>query len=201
MTRRLSPWVYSGMVVLAAMAAPVRADLKVGTVNYARLMQESPQAKAVQDALRAEFGARQKEIQSEQASLKAKQDALQKDGPTMAPDEAAKVEKEVREGSRDVQQKVTEFQDDLNQRQNEELSKLNKLLVDEVQNYAQSQSYDLILADGVGDGVLFAGKPLDITPQILGALLAHSATRPPAAAPSGASPAAAPKAPSTPSGK
>ncbi len=201
MTRRLSPWVYSGMLVLAAMAAPAWADLKVGTVNYTRLMQESPQAKAVQDALRAEFGGRQKELQAEQASLKAKEDALQKDGPTMSADDVARIQKELRDGNRDMQQKLTEFQDDVNQRQNEELSKLNKLLVDEVQNYAQNQSYDLILADGVGDGVLFAGKPLDITPQILGALLAHSATRPPAAAASGATPAAAPKAPSTPSGK
>jgi len=47
----------SAAVTMAAAAAPAWADLKIGVVNYAKLMQESPQAKAAQDALRGEFAA------------------------------------------------------------------------------------------------------------------------------------------------
>ena len=66
----------SGVVALAAVAAPAWADLKVGVVNYAKLMQESPQAKAAQDALRGEFAGKQKDLQTQQQALKTKEIAL-----------------------------------------------------------------------------------------------------------------------------
>jgi outer membrane protein len=166
-----------GLLVLGASAAPAWADLKIGVVNYTKLMQESPQAKTVQEALRGEFASRQKDLQSQQVALKAKEEALQKDSVTMTPEQLARLQKELRDGNRELSQKVTEFQDDLNGRQNEELSKLQKALVEEVQTFALAQKFDLVLADGV----IFASPVLDITPQILTALQARNAARPPAA--------------------
>ncbi len=48
-----------------------------------------------------------------------------------------------------------------------------------MQNYAQAQKFDLVLADGV----IFAAPVLDITPQVLSALQARGVRAP---APSGA---------------
>jgi outer membrane protein len=182
-------------VAWSAVAAPAWADLKIGVVQYARLMQESPQAKAAQDALRAEFAGKQKELQGEQAALKAKEEALQKDGATMTADQRSKAERELRDGNRDLQQKVQGYQDDFNARQNEELSKLQKALVEEVQSFAQGEKFDLVLADGV----IFASPVLDITPQVLAALQAHGVRAP--AANGSSSGAAAPKPASPPKGK
>ncbi len=177
---RFRGWVtaVSGMAILAAAASPAYADLKIGVVQYSRLMQESPQAKAAQDALRSEFAGKQKEIQTQQTSLKSKEDSLQRDSATMSGDQRAQSEKDLREGNRQLQMKVNEYQDDFNARQNEELSKLQKVLVEEVQQYAQAQHFDLVLADGV----IFAGPALDITPQILSALQARGPVAPGAAA-------------------
>jgi hypothetical protein len=69
---------------------------------------------------------------------------------------------------------VQQYQDDFNARQNEELSKLQKTLVEEVQNYAQGQKFDLVLADGV----IFASPVLDITPQVLSGLQARGVRAP-----------------------
>ena len=159
----------TGVVALAAAAAPAWADLKVGVVNYAKLMQESPQAKAAQDALTAEFAGKQKDLKSHQQTLKNKEDSLQRDSVTMSADQRTAAERELREGNRDLQVKVQQYQDDFNARQNEELSKLQKTLVEEVQNFAQGQKFDLVLADGV----IFAAPVLDITPQVLSALQAR----------------------------
>ena len=104
----------------------------------------------------------------------------------MSLEQRAKAEKELRDSNRELQQKVQEYQDDFNARQNEELSKLQKALVEEVQTFAQGEKFDLVLADGV----IFAGPALDITPQVLAALQARG-VRP------GSSGAAAPK-PTTP---
>ncbi|HEY3731249.1 MAG TPA: OmpH family outer membrane protein [Steroidobacteraceae bacterium] len=165
--------VMAGVVALAA-AAPAWADLKIGVVNYAKLMQESPQAKAAQDALRAEFAGKQKELQTQQAALKSKEDNLQRDQGTMSSEQRNGIERDVRDGNRELSLKANQFQDDFNARQNEELSKLQKMLVEEVQNYAQGQKFDLVLADGV----IFAAPVLDITPQILSALQARGVRAP-----------------------
>jgi outer membrane protein len=166
--------VLSGVVALAAAAAPAWADLKVGVVNYSKLMQESPQAKAAQDALRGEFAGKQKELQSQQQALKSKEDSLQRDSATMTADQRSAAERDLRDGNRELQLKVQQYQDDFNARQNEELSKLQKTLVEEVQNYAQGQKFDLVLADGV----IFASPVLDITPQVLSGLQARGVRAP-----------------------
>jgi outer membrane protein len=195
MTRRSWSVLISGILALGAAATPAWADLKIGVVQYARLMQESPQAKAAQDALRGEFAGKQKELQGQQAALKAKEEALQKDGATMTADQRTKAERDLRDGNRDLQQKVQAYQDDFNARQNEELSKLQKALVEEVQTYAQGEKFDLVLADGV----IFAGPALDITPQVLAALQAHGVRAPAAGASS--SGATAPKTATPPKAK
>ncbi len=166
--------VVSGVVALAAVAAPAWADLKIGVVNYSKLMQESPQAKAAQDALRGEFAGKQKELQTQQQSLKSKEDSLQRDSATMTADQRTAAERDLRDGNRELQLKVQQYQDDFNARQNEELSKLQKTLVEEVQNFAQGQKFDLVLADGV----IFASPVLDITPQVLSGLQARGVRAP-----------------------
>src|SRR6202034_1477432 len=166
--------VLSGVVALAAVAAPAWADLKIGVVNYSKLMQESPQAKAAQDALRGEFAGKQKELQTQQQSLKTKEESLQRDSATMSADQRTAAERDLRDGNRELQLKVQQYQDDFNARQNEELSKLQKTLVEEVQNYAQGQKFDLVLADGV----IFASPVLDITPQVLSGLQARGVRAP-----------------------
>ena len=60
----------------------------------------------------------------------------------------------------------TEFQEDLNLRQNEELGSLQRSLLAEVQQYAQAQGFDLV----VGDGVLFASTTVNITDEVLRAI-------------------------------
>jgi outer membrane protein len=166
--------VLSGVMALAAVAAPAWADLKIGVVNYSKLMQESPQAKAAQDALRGEFAGKQKELQTQQQTLKSKEDSLQRDSATMTADQRTAAERDLRDGNRELQLKVQQYQDDFNARQNEELSKLQKTLVEEVQNYAQGQKFDLVLADGV----IFASPVLDITPQVLSGLQARGVRAP-----------------------
>ena len=164
----------SGVAALAAAAAPAWADLKIGVVNYAKLMQESPQAKAAQDALRGEFAGKQKDLQTQQQSLKSKEESLQRDSATMSADQRTAAERELRDGNRELQLKVQQYQDDFNARQNEELSKLQKTLVEEVQTFAQAQKFDLVLADGV----IFAAPVLDVTPQVLSALQARGVRAP-----------------------
>jgi outer membrane protein len=165
--------------------ATAQAEVKIGVVSMERLISESPQGKAVGDALRSEATAKQRELLALQASLKAKQDKLEKDGATMTADQRAKAEKELRDGSRDISQKQQDYQEELTNRQNEELSKLQNAMVTEVQGYALAQKFDLVMASGV----VFASNALDITAAVLGQLQAKAPAAP-AAAPAAPKPAA-----------
>ena len=146
------------------------ADLKIGVVDYGKLMEASPQAKTVVEAIRTEFTPRQRDLQNEQQSLKAKEDKLQKDGATMTEDQRQRTEKELRDSYRDLSRKQQEVQDDFNARRNEEMSRLQKILIEEVRVYAKAQNFDLVIADGV----IYSTPTLDITPAILTALQSHA---------------------------
>jgi outer membrane protein len=169
MTRGLSVFksTFWGLAVAAVIAAsPVQAEIKIGYVNYGQLIEAAPQAKAIADAIRNEFTPRQRELQTQQQTLKTREDKLQKDGATMSEDQRAKAEKELRDSYRDLQRKQSEVQDDFNARRNEELSRLQRTLIEEVRTYAKAQNFDLIVADGV----IYANPTIDITAAILSAL-------------------------------
>jgi outer membrane protein len=172
-------WVVAA--VATAAAAPAQAEIKIGYVNYGQLVEAAPQAKAIADAIRNEFTPRQRELQTQQTSLKAREDKLQKDGATMTEDQRSKAEKDLRDSYRDLQRKQSEVQDDFNARRNEELSRLQRTLIEEVRTYAKAQNFDLIVADGV----IYANPTIDITPAILTALQSHApkASSAPAATP------------------
>jgi outer membrane protein len=166
-----------GMAFLLATGS-ARAEMKVAVVDYGKLMEESPQAKAVSDALKSEFTPRQRDLQAQQAAVKSKEDRLQKDAATMTQDQRTRADKELRDGARDFARKQSELQDDFNARKNEEMSRLQRTLIEEVRAYAKAQGFDLVFADGV----IYSTPAFDITPAILTALQARPA-RPGAATP------------------
>ena len=192
MNGKLTVWALAAVGALVAM--PAWAELKIGVVDYGKLYEESPQAKSAMEAIRTEFTPRQRELQNQQATLKAKEEKLQKDGATMSEDQRGRVEKDLRDSYRDLQRKQQEAQDDFNARRNEEMSRLQRALIEQVRIYGKAQNFDLIVADGV----IYATPTLDITPQILAALKSAPAGAAKPAA-STQSPAAAPAA--KPSGK
>ena len=162
-------WTIALVGALAVMPAWA-AELKIGVVDYGKLMQDSPQAKTVVEAIRTEFTPRQRDLQNQQQSLKAKEEKLQKDAATMTEDQRQRLEKELRDNVRDLTRKQQEVQDDFNARRNEEMSRLQRALIDEVRVYAKAQNFDLVVADGV----IYTTPSLDITPAILAALQAHA---------------------------
>ena len=171
--RGLGRWTIGLVAAVGALSAsPAWAELKIGVVDYGRLVEESPQAKSALDSIRTEFTPRQRDLQNQQASLKAKEDRLQKDGATMAQDQRTNAEKDLRDGYRELQRKQTEVQDDFNARRNEEMSRLQKTLIEQVRIYAKAQNFDLVIADGV----IYTTPTIDITPAILAQLQANPGT-------------------------
>jgi outer membrane protein len=151
------------------------AEIKVATVNFQRLMDESNQAKAASQALQDEFSPRQRDLQQRAKDLQAKQEKLNRDGAVMAEKEKSALERDVTKAQRDLQSDGEAFTEEVNNRRNEELNKVQALLVSEIQAYAKSNGYDLILPSSVA---VFAKDTLDVTTPVLAYLQSRPATAP-----------------------
>lgn len=186
-TQRSLLKVLAAAALLAGVMPAAHAQLKVGVVSVPQLIEDSPQAKAAMQALQDEFMPRRREIENQQKEMKAREDKLTRDSAVMSEAERSKSERELRDGQRELQRRQNEYVEDLNVRRNEELGKLQRTLLQEVQTYAKAQGFDLV----VGDGVLYAKDNLNITPAVLSNLQAHAKTAPAAPAATKTAPAAA----------
>jgi outer membrane protein len=159
----------------ATFSATANAEMKVGVVNMQKLFQEAPQTKSAMQSLKTEFGPRERELTAMQADLKAKDEKLQKEGALMSEADRIKTEKNLRDQQREFSRKAGEYQDDVNTRKNEELGRIQRFIIEEIQSYAGSQGFDLVLT---GDVVAFAKSTYDITGNVLAVLNSKPATLP-----------------------
>ncbi len=158
------------VLLLGAGPAALAAEIKIGVVNVRQLMESSPQARVVKRMIEDEFAPRQRELEGQQKEYQARAEKLERDAAVMSESERTKIQRELRDTQRDFERRAQEYQEDLNVRQNEEIGRMQRVLLEEIQNYAKAQGYDLV----VGDGVLYATEALNITSNVLSALEAKS---------------------------
>jgi outer membrane protein len=143
--------------------AQAQSGLKIAVVSVPRLLKEAPQAQASMAALQQEFAPRERSIRAKQDEFQARSEKVQRDLAVMSEEERRTAERDLRDSQREIQRLLEEFGEDRNLRVNEELGKLQRSLLQEVQNYARARGFDLV----IGDGVLFASDAVNITDEIL----------------------------------
>ena len=130
-------------------------------------MQQAPQASRIRQQLQDEFSPRERQILAEQQTLQGLAERLERDGALMGEQERRNLERDLGQGGRDLKRRQDEFLEDFNLRQNEELTNLQRTLIEQVQAYARTGDYDLIVGE---PGILFVSETIDITDAVLAAL-------------------------------
>lgn len=154
-------------LLLAFTAMPASAqEVKVGVVNFQRLLLEAPQTRAALESLEEEFAPRQRSGLAKQQELKDLTDKYQRDAAVMGEAERENMERDLRDRQRELQRLNTELSEDANLRRNEELGKVQRQLLTRIGEFAQQNGYDVI----VSDGVLYASSRVNVTDQILALL-------------------------------
>ena len=164
--RTLKQYFYYFLFVLslAGMSQSLNAqDIKLGFVNTARIMNQAPQAEAAKERLKNEFKSRDEKIVALQNELKKLEDEMSKNTAVMSESVRNINERKVVSLKRDIKRAKEEFNEDLNIRRNEELTKLQKQVYETIVALAKEKNYDVIL----GDSVLYASKRVDLTDQVL----------------------------------
>lgn len=138
------------------------ADLKVGVVNIAAVLEKAPQAEKAKKRLEQEFKPRDNKLVSQQKEIQGLQEKLKKDAAVMGESQRNKVENELQDRIRDAKRSQQEFSEDFNARRNDELGKLQRRIVEAIKSIAKEQEFDLILTDGV----IYSSPQMDITSQL-----------------------------------
>ncbi|SMF96363.1 periplasmic chaperone for outer membrane proteins Skp [Methylomagnum ishizawai] len=150
------------LLVLLASAGVSAADLKIGFVNVAKLLEKAPQAEKAKKDLEREFAPRDKKLVAEQKELKQMEEKLNKDAAVMSDSEKQRLDKEIISRKREAKRLQDEFRDDFNLSRNEKLSQLQKEIFEAIQSLAKEDSYDLLLTDGV----VYASDAIDVTGKV-----------------------------------
>lgn len=162
------------------------AELKLGFVNAAKILEDAPQAEHARNKLEKEFSGRNKKLIDGQKEIKTLEDKLAKDGAVMSDAERGKSERNINALRRDLKRDQDEAREDFNIRRNEEFSRLQKQVYEAIVALAKKENYDLIVADGA----IYSSERVDITDKVMARLKAAA----PEAAKGGATePAAQPK--------
>lgn len=154
-------WLY---FVLALVSTSISAaDLKIGAVNAAAILDQSPQKTKALARLEKEFSTRSKSIEKKLKSLRAKQDKLSKDGAVLSADDRKAKERSILSEQRDLKRLQDEYNEDLSIRRNEELRKLETEIAKTIVELAKKESYDLV----VYQGIIYASDKTDMTSKVL----------------------------------
>ncbi len=152
-------------VLIAVFSVNASAEVKIGFVNLQRVGNEAPQAVRAMKKLKAEFAAREQDLQRLDKSMKATQEKMEKEGMTMSDADRRAKEREFADMNREFERKRREFREDFSIRQNEELMLLNESVTKVIKKLAETEKYDLIVQEAV-----YFSTAIDITPKVIKAL-------------------------------
>jgi outer membrane protein len=135
---------------------------KIGFVNTARVLKEAPQARKVEERLKAEFGPRETQLKGKRSEILELEEMLKSDSQTSATTRR-KLEREIRLKVSQLKFLEQEFREDQNLRRNEEIRKLQQVISNVLKMQGDSGKFDLILTEGVS----YVSDQIDITSQTI----------------------------------
>ena len=137
------------------------ADLRIGFVNFRRIMAAAPQREEINERLEREFGVERDALLQAQSELRSMERQLE---TLQHGDNYNDYERQVINKRRDVARRDSDYRDNINVRRNEEMAKLQKMIGDEIINLAKEANYDIILND---IGVFYVSERADLSPQVI----------------------------------
>jgi len=156
------------LLVATALALPVSlaqaAEVKLGFVSIAKILNSAPQAESASKRLEQEFAPRQKGLVEAQKALRKEEEKLGKDGAVMSESQRRKLESEIRNQARELKRTSDEFREDFNLRRNEELGKFQKQVLEVINSVAKEEGFDLVINDSA---TLYFSPQVDVTEKVL----------------------------------
>jgi outer membrane protein len=143
---------------------------KIGFVNTSRVLKEAPQARKVEERLKAEFEPREAQLKSKRQEVLRIEEQLKSTKVQLGINTRRKLEREIRLKVSQLKFLEQEFREDQNLRRNEEIHDLQQVIANVLLKLGDSERFDLILTEGVS----YVSNQIDITAQVIDMLKRQS---------------------------
>jgi outer membrane protein len=150
-------------LVFSPLALSAGGPYKIGFVNTGTVLKEAPQARKVEERLKAQFEAREKVLLDKQKELLEIEERMKRDAEIMSQATQRKLERELRLKLSQLKFEQQEFREDQNLRRNEEIRNLQSVIAGVLKKLGDQEKFDLILTEGVS----YVSDAVDITPKII----------------------------------
>ena len=154
------------IILLGWLGAVLAADLKVGSVDIQKAVNECNAGKEAKKAITKEVEKFQRLIADKQKDLQTMKESLDKQSPMLNPEARATKEKEYQSKLREFQRWGEDNQNEINQKRVEMVRNISMGLQKVIQKVGADEGYTFILEKNETI-VLFASKAIDITDRVI----------------------------------
>ena len=156
------------LVIFLSLPNSANAEIKVGIVNLARLLNEVPMYTEAREKIKKQFDPRARNLKTLEKEWTTLNDKYLKNEAVMSKSEKKSLVEKIQNIETKFRTGQEKLQIDLEKTQRTEFSKIEKIVNDTITEYAESNDFDIILrADGT---TLYAKKYINITSDIISKL-------------------------------
>lgn len=155
---------FVALAMASLIAQPALADVTIGIVNAAKIMQDSKAATSVRTQLQAKQKSFQAELDAKEKDLLAEDQGLVKQKDKMDKDAFDKKVKAFRDKAAEAQRQVQDKKAQLDKAFSASLEEIQKNLIDVVKQISAERKLNLVIA---ASQVLYGDQSFDITDEVL----------------------------------
>lgn len=159
----------SVLAVALSLAVPALAaaqDVKIGYVEYERILAEVADVKAAKSRFQKWVETREKELAQEQENLLKEKDTLEKQASAMTPEARTQKVGEFQKKYMEHMQKLEKSRMEIAERERKEMDPINKKLDGVIRGIAQREGLGMVF-EKRESGLLFAQSQYDLTNEII----------------------------------
>ena len=135
----------TALSILAALMMGTSASAlahKVGIVDMQSIYKQIPQMAKIEQQLQTEFAERRQELEKLQGDIRFEAEKYMRENATMSEDQKAALESKIREMQQQLAEKGRPLEQEIKARQNQELAKVQKLIIETIESVAKSGKFD-----------------------------------------------------------
>ncbi|MCL5005825.1 MAG: OmpH family outer membrane protein [Acidobacteria bacterium] len=156
----------SPLLLAGQSSVPSGAGGKVAVINIQDAILSTAEGKKAMQDLQSKYMPRQQEIQRRQQEVQQLQEQLQKQMMTLSDSEQRRMSRELEEKQKILRRMTEDAQSDFQNDRDDLMRRIGQKMIKVIDQYASQNGYSLVIDSGQVP-VYYAGKGVNITPEIV----------------------------------
>lgn len=157
-------WLAIAVLVLSGSVALAQERIKIGFIDIQRVISESQPGKRAKERFQAQVKKAESDVVKERQDLEKLKADIEKKGPLLKDEERRNLEADYQRRSVTLQRAMSDYQQELQQKNNEMMADILKELEQIVNEVGKADKFTLILERSQ---ILYSDQGIDITSKVI----------------------------------